>query len=330
MDSGRRCRRCRAVLRAESAYCPKCGTRQDPVPFWASGPPASPANGQRAGWYRDPFRRHAYRYWDGEIWTTHVFTGTYGEDVVTVDHSADDRLPEGAWRGSFGSLTLSIVGLAGAFGLSFLFILPFLLTGHPGGTLAGLLISEAGLWTGLFGTCVLTSHRYGSGRVREDFRLRFRWVDLAIAFGAALAARCFAAIVLVPFVHVIKSAGNPDKSLYKITNVGALGWTALVLLTCVGAPLFEELFFRGLLQGQLVERFGVWIGIAVTAVVFGAVHIANDPGTAGLLLALSVGASGIVLGVVRHLTGRLGSSMATHSFFNALAVIVFAATSTLR
>jgi membrane protease YdiL (CAAX protease family) len=326
----RRCRRCRTVLRAQSAYCPKCGTRQDSVPVWTRGTPASPASGQRAGWYRDPFRRQTYRYWDGEIWTERVFSDTYGEDVVALDHSADDRLPEGAWRGSFGSLTLSIVGLAVAFGLSFLFILPFLLAGHPGGTLAGLVISEAGLWTGFLGTCVLTSHRYGTGRVRADFRLRFRWVDLTIAFGAALAARCFAAIVLVPFIHALKSAGNPDKSLYKITNVGALGWTALVLITCVGAPLFEELFFRGLLQGQLVERFGVWTGIALTAVVFGAVHIANDPGTAGLLLALSVGASGIVLGVVRHLTGRLGSSMATHSFFNALAVIAFAATSTLR
>ena len=141
MARRRRCRRCRTVLRAESAYCPRCGTRQDSVPIWARDIPVSPASGQRAGWYRDPFGRQAWRYWDGEIWTERVFSGTYGEDVVAVDHSADDRLPEGAWRGSFGSLSLSVVGLAVAFGLSVLFILPFLLAGHPGGTLAGLVIS---------------------------------------------------------------------------------------------------------------------------------------------------------------------------------------------
>jgi hypothetical protein len=328
--SERRCRRCGAVLRAQGLFCTKCGTRQDSAPPWVRTTGRYAGNGSAPGWYRDPFERQPYRYWDGEIWTEHVYNRTYDHDVVTIDHTDDGRLPEGAWRASFGSLSLSLFGLVLAFGLSFAFILPFLLAGHPGGSLVELLLSEAGLWTGLLGTCAVTSHRYGTGRVRADFRLRFRWVDLAIALGAALAARCFAAFALVPFIHVLRSAGNPDKSLYDITNVGALGWTVLVLLTCVGAPLFEELFFRGLLQGQLVGRFGVWIGIAATAVIFGAVHIANDPGTAGLLLALSVGAGGIVFGVVRHLTGRLGSSMATHSLFNAIAVVTLAATSMLR
>jgi hypothetical protein len=218
----------------------------------------------------------------------------------------------------------SIVGLAIAFVLSFLFVLPLLLLGHPGGNLALLVVSEAGLWTGLFGTCVVTSHRYGTGRVRSDFGLRFRWIDLVIGLVGAIVARCFAALVLVPFIHVLRTAGNPDHTLDAVTKLGASGWTVLILLSCVGAPLFEELFFRGLLQGQLVERFGPGVAIAVTAVVFGAAHIANDPGIAGLLLALSVGASGIVLGVVRHFTGRLGSSIATHSLFNVTAIVALA------
>jgi uncharacterized protein len=241
--------------------------------------------------------------------------------VLSFDVADEPRTPDGAWPASLGSLALSIAGIVIAFVLSFLFILPLLLLGHPGGTLALLVVSEAGLWTGLFGTCVLTSHRYGTGNVRIDFRVRFRWVDILIGFVAAVVARCFAALVLIPFVHVARTAGNPDQSLTSITNVGALGWLVLVLLTCVGAPLFEELFFRGLLQGQLVERFGPGIAIAVTSVIFGAAHIANDPGVAGLLLALSVGAGGVVLGVVRHLTGRLGSSMVTHALFNTVAVV---------
>lgn len=296
------------------------------MPSWVRRSPGTGA----PGWFPDPFGRRAFRYWDGEIWTEHVYSGTYDQDVVAVDSLAAERRPEGAWRGSFGSLTLALVGLAGAFGLSYVFLLPYLFTGHPGGTLVGLVLSEAGLWAGLFATCVVTSRRYGTSSVVADFRLRFRWIDVAVAIGAAIVARCFAAIVLVPFIHVVKSAGNPDKALYDITNVGALGWTVLVLITCLGAPFFEELFFRGLLQGQLVERFGAGIGIAVTAIVFGAVHIANDPGVAGLLLALSVGAGGVALGTVRHLTGRLGSSMATHSLFNAIAIAAFAASSAIR
>jgi membrane protease YdiL (CAAX protease family) len=256
-----------------------------------------------------------------------VYSSTYGDDVVAIDNLGEGRQPDGAWRASIGSLALSIGGLAVAFGLSLLFVLPFILSGHHGSPLVVLVVSELGLWSGLFGTCVLTSRRYGTGRVRADFRLQFRWVDLAIGFVAAIVARCCAAIVLLPFVHVLKSAGNPDKSLFDLTTIGATGWLVLALVTCVGAPLFEELYFRGLLQGQLVQRWGPWVAIAATSVVFGAAHIANDPGVAGLLLALTVGTSGLVLGVVRHLTGRLGSSMATHAMFNATALLVLAATS---
>jgi membrane protease YdiL (CAAX protease family) len=284
-------------------------------------PPARPA-----GWFRDPFGRQPYRFWNGETWTEHIYAGSYGLDVVSIDNSADDRSPDGAWSASLGSLALSLGGLAVAFGLSVAFILPFLLLGHLGGPLVGLLLSEAGLWTGLLGTCLVTSRRYGTGKLRSDFRLSFRWLDVAIGFGAALVARAFSVVVLVPFIHVLKSAGNPDHSLVAITQLGALGWITLALVSCVGAPLFEELFFRGLLQGQLAERFGVVIGIGMTAIVFGAAHIANDPGVSGLLLALSVGASGVVLGTVRHLTGRLGSSMVTHALFNSVAVVALSVT----
>ena len=296
------------------------------APAWSTEGATSP---NAPGWFHDPFGRQPYRYWNGETWTEHVYSDRFGQDVISIDSLRATRTPDGAWKASFGSLALSVVGLAVAFGLAFLFVLPFLLLGHRGGPIIGLVVSEAGLWTGLFGTCVVTSRRYGTGKIRADFRVRFRWIDMTVGFGAAIVARCFAAVVLLPFIRVLRSAGNPDRSLYSISSLGSSGWLALVLVTCVGAPLFEELFFRGLLQGQLVERFGPGIGVAVTAVVFGAAHIANDPGVAGLLLALSVGASGIVLGVVRHLTGRLGSSMVTHALFNAAAVVLLALTASL-
>ena len=321
MAKRQRCRRCGGLLSDGGAYCGKCGTRQTShAALTHDGSLVSPS----AGWFGDPFGRQAYRYWNGDIWTEHVYSGSYGRDVLSIDSPESIRVADGAWQASFGSLAFSLAGLIIAFALSIVFVLPLLFSGHPGGNLALLVVSEAGLWTGLFGTCVLTSRRYGTGNVRTDFRVRFRWLDILIGFGAAIVARCVAGFVLIPFVHELKSAGNPDQGLDSITNAGAWGWTILIVLSCVGAPLIEELFFRGLLQGQLVERFGPAVAIAVTSVVFGAVHIANDPGIAGLLLALTVGASGVVLGVVRHLTGRLGSSIATHAFFNVAAVIALA------
>jgi membrane protease YdiL (CAAX protease family) len=316
------CRRCGETLAEASLFCGKCGTRRHSPAY--AGSRDGDLRDAAAGWFSDPFHRSVFRYWNGDVWTEHVYSDTYGLDVLSIDRQEGLRTPDGAWQASFGSLALSIAGLLIAFGLSFLFVLPLLLLGHPGGMLALLVVSEAGLWTGLFGTCIVTSHRYGTGKVRTDFRLRFRWLDLLIGFAGAIVARCFAVLVLIPFIHLFRTSGNPDQSLDSVTRLGPSGWTVLVLLSCVGAPLFEELFFRGLLQGQLVERFGPGIAIAVTAVVFGSAHIANDPGIAGLLLALSVGAAGVVLGVVRHLTGRLGSSIATHALFNVAAVVALA------
>jgi membrane protease YdiL (CAAX protease family) len=307
-------------LGAEAVFCPACGTRQKRQ----DGRPGEGGAGLTAGWHEDPFRRAEYRLFDGEIWTDRVYSGGYGRDVVSVDHLGDEKIPEGVWRASFGSLALSLGGLVLSFALSLLFLLPLIVTHHHN-TLLRLVVSETGLWSGLYATCLVSSRRYGTGKIGADFRWRFKWQDLWIALIAAIVARCVAVIVLVPFIHEVRKAGNPDKSLYAITSLGGWGWLVLVVFSCVGAPLFEELFFRGLLQGQLVERTGVGIGIVSTAVVFGTVHIANDPGVAGLLLALTVGAGGIVLGVVRHLTGRLGTSTLAHSLFNAIALIVLAA-----
>jgi hypothetical protein len=283
----------------------------------------------RPGWFADPFGRATYRYWDGQIWTARIFSGDYGTDVISIDARGEQEIPDGAWRASAGSMALSIGGLVVSFGLSIAFVLPLLLLGHAGGPIADLAASEAGLWLGFIGTCWLTSRRYGTGNLLRDFRLRFRWIDLLIAVGGAVVARCLSILVLIPFVHVLRSAGNPDASLDSVTSLGWLGWLTLAAVSCVGAPFFEEMFFRGLLQGQLVERFGPGVAIVVTSIVFGSAHIANDPGIAGLLLALSVGASGMVLGVVRHVTGRLGSSMLTHALFNTTALLLLAFVATL-
>lgn len=47
---------------------------------------------------------------------------------------------------------------------------------------------------------------------------------------------------------------------------------ALFVMACVGAPLLEEFFFRGLLHGALRRRFGRWLGVLASAAFFSALH----------------------------------------------------------
>jgi membrane protease YdiL (CAAX protease family) len=95
-------------------------------------------------------------------------------------------------------------------------------------------------------------------------------------------------------------------------------------VVCVGAPIIEELFFRGLIQTRLVGRFGTVAGIGITSVLFGAAHLIGWAGPISLVYALSIAGAGVALGTMRHLTGRLGTSMMAHSFFNAQALLALA------
>src|SRR5207249_3966943 len=81
----------------------------------------------------------------------------------------------------------------------------------------------------------------------------------------------------------------------------------------VGAPLVEELFFRGLLQPRLVTLVGPVPGIVATSCLFGAAHLIAWQGPITLAYALSVAGGGLVLGALRHLSGRLGPSTVAHA-----------------
>jgi membrane protease YdiL (CAAX protease family) len=88
--------------------------------------------------------------------------------------------------------------------------------------------------------------------------------------------------------------------------------------------LVEELFFRGLVQTRLVERFGPFAGIAVASLLFGAAHLTAWNGWRTFVYAWAVAAGGVVLGLLRYLTGRLGPGIVAHAFFNAQAMLAVA------
>jgi membrane protease YdiL (CAAX protease family) len=89
----------------------------------------------------------------------------------------------------------------------------------------------------------------------------------------------------------------------------------LVLIVVVGAPFVEEIIYRGTVQPDLVSRWGTKVGVVATAFVFAAIH-QSPVEFAGLF------AFALVLGVARHRTGRLGTSIITHMAFNAAGLVL--------
>jgi membrane protease YdiL (CAAX protease family) len=96
----------------------------------------------------------------------------------------------------------------------------------------------------------------------------------------------------------------------------AVGWIVLSLIVVVGAPVVEELFFRGLLLRSLQKRglSDVW-SCVICAAVFAAMHL--QP-----LQFVGLFAIGLVLSAMAVRTGRLGPSICTHAAFNATSVVL--------
>lgn len=180
-------------------------------------------------------------------------------------------------------------------------------------------VDVAGLWVGLAGAAVVASRLHGSGSLVADYGLRFAgWLD--VAGGAAVGVAC--QLVLVPALYF--PFERLDHGLaHRLTvpaheEIGAVhsaGPLALALVfLAAGAPLVEELFFRGLVLRGLLGRVPTPVAIAAAAVLFALAHfeLAQFPGLAVF---------GVVLGVLAWRTNRLGPGVAAHAAFNATAVV---------
>ena len=89
----------------------------------------------------------------------------------------------------------------------------------------------------------------------------------------------------------------------------------LILVVVVGAPIVEEMVYRGVVQPGLVASWGSRAALGFTAVLFAAIHFQpiEFPG----LLAFA-----LVLGWARQSTDRLGLSVVTHMAFNATGLLL--------
>ena len=96
-----------------------------------------------------------------------------------------------------------------------------------------------------------------------------------------------------------------------------MAFAVLAAIVVVGAPVIEEIVYRGWLQPRLGAAWGNAVGITAVAVLFAAVHLqpVEFPG----LLAFAV-----VLGVARARSGRLGLPVVTHAAFNATGLLLAA------
>lgn len=252
------------------------------------------------GWYADPHRRAHLRWWDGSGWTDHE----HGRPTVPLRAALVGLvvlvlarlLVEAAIRPLRAS-TVPVWAIGALF-----YVVVF-------GSMVA--TARAALWPG----------RTLRGWLGEELRFVDLGHGLLVWLTTILSAVVTASLVRaldLPFRtnnDVIEVYRDRDMALFLVTAVAAV----------IGAPIVEELFFRGLVQRGLRDRLPAWAAIATQAVLFGLYHLIPGYGSANIGLVLVLTGYGLVFGAWAHQVGRLGPTMVGHAVTNGLVVLVLAA-----
>ena len=197
-------------------------------------------------------------------------------------------------------------------------------TGHGGGGVQPLWVSVVGavcLWVPMLIGLWYLSDRVGSGSVVADYGLRFEPIDLiGIPIGV------LSQLVLLRLLYWPLEQWWPntfgrervEQSARDLSDAAHGVWfLVLVLIVVVGAPIVEELMYRGLLQGAFTRRLNDAVAVVLVAAWFAIIHfrVIEYP---GLFL------FGLVLGICALRTRRLGMNVLAHMAFNATGLILVA------
>ncbi|MFQ5556151.1 MAG: lysostaphin resistance A-like protein [Acidimicrobiales bacterium] len=186
---------------------------------------------------------------------------------------------------------------------------------HDGRMPLGLLVVlQVPLWVGLVGAPVVA--RRSGLRWREQMCWSMAPIDVPLG----LAVGAVTQLVLVPalYVPIFRLFGSADVEEAARSLVGRAGGTldvvALVAITLVGAPVAEEIMFRGLLHNALRARSSLRRATVVSAVLFGVSHFQVVQFPALVLV-------GVIHALLSARTGRLGTAIWAHVGFNAVTVV---------
>ena len=169
----------------------------------------------------------------------------------------------------------------------------------------------AGMW--------VASDRSGSGHPVDDYGISFAPIDaLGLGIGV-LSQLVLVKVVYLPLEQIWPDTFTDDRlqenAKELIERAGGAATLLLFVIVAFGAPVVEELFYRGLLQRSLAARFNDGLVVVGVALVFALVHFRaiEYPG---------LFAFGLVLGVTAIRTDRLGMPILTHMGFNVTGLLL--------
>lgn len=183
-------------------------------------------------------------------------------------------------------------------------------------SLGWIAVAQLGLWLGLLGAPWLATRLKGGGLV-HDLGLRFTGSDIWVGALWGFVTQWGILLLYLPVFWLssvdVDEFNAPAREMSDRAT-DTVGILLLVLIVGIGAPVVEEIFYRGLMQRSLVRRLGRVPGVVLTAVIFGASHFQPLQ-----FPALTV--FGLVVGYLAERYERLGPAIFAHMVFNLAAVV---------
>ena len=179
------------------------------------------------------------------------------------------------------------------------------------GVAAGWVVFLAALW--------FVSRSFGTGDPAADLGARFRPIDL-VGIPAGVALQLLVLPLLYwPLRQLWPDAFDADEVEERARELvdkadGVWIWV-LAAVVVIGAPIVEELVYRGLLQRSIGKALGPWLALVTVSMLFAVIHF-SPVEIPGLFVA------GLAFGLGVTLTGRIGPGMVTHLAFNAAGMAV--------
>lgn len=176
----------------------------------------------------------------------------------------------------------------------------------------GLIASFVTPWILLAGWPVYCTIKKGNGP-RIDLGLNSKRAHLRLGLLAGVASLVIGGITATLTQHftgpLSSNAGNAA------TNQHGIVLVVFCLFALFGAPIVEELAFRGLLFGALSKaHLNQWLVLLISSALFSLYHF--EPKRLAILFAI-----GLVVGEVRRRTGSTTAAMVTHFVNNAPGVL---------
>ena len=192
------------------------------------------------------------------------------------------------------------------------------LTDLPVGAVAVSLMSG---WIGLLGWPIVASFWKGQRSLSRDFGLSMRWIDLAWGLLGGVVALVVSFVGAIAWA-IISGEPSPSNTDFLPQRPGPATVVALLVLIAVCTPVVEELFFRGLVLRSVGRRWNLTVGVVVSSLVFGLLHVQGSTwAEAGFMVLVTAGYGAVFALLVVRAGGRLGPAIVAHASVNFVGVL---------